>query len=583
MHEADGDLLAAAEAWQGLGDIQRAVAAWEKAGAFEPGARALSDAGEHGRAGELFERAKLLPEAAASMQNAGRPERAADLWLKAGDVRRAVTLYRKAGVEEKLLRCYRQLGDYESLGAHWESRGEVRRAVQEYARAFGGSEEARERLFSSLSREPTTTTTIRHAAVLSAALSRHREAAAFFRRAGLFGEAAQELEEERDFLGSAECLALDGRWLDAARTLEKSDLGAEGMTDAIQQMLRSHLSRNGEPDQRALQELQDEAAGLRDQGRLAPALARFFLLGDDAQAAELSLRLGLHEKAISWFLETGKPLTALKYARADGFSVSAGFVEELVRTCWVDSKPPAEDEPRMRELFAALLRIGLRGTDPASAREMVETWFDRAWDPDFSGKELPREAHDLLLEHPVPNVIIRALLPATGPGGSLSEEEKRFVAELARQGEEQGDPMLSACAAWVTDPAEFETVVAAMPAESRTACLLASSAARYREGVSVLMAGERIEEALLYCRLHRDPGLAARCAEECGALEEAARFHVEAGDLEAALRCCRAAGDEAGAARVLEKMGRWHDALSVWRTLGRDRDVARVIRKTGSG
>ena len=122
-------------------------------------------------------------------------------------------------------------------------------------------------------------------------------------------------------------------------------------------------------------------------------------------------------------------------------------------------------------------------------------------------------------------------------------------------------------------------MVAALPLTEENVAVLAASRARYRDGVEWLMRMGRIADAEMYCRIHRDPGLDARYAEERGARQSAARKYMEARDYEAALRCSLAVKDGRGAARAYERLGRVEEAIAIWKKLGSKRDVERLRKK----
>ena len=95
--EARGDIVAAAEAWRGAGNLERAAGLFEKKGLLPRAAALWSEAGRLDRAAQLYERAGDVPSAAVAWEAAGQRDKAAQLYRKIGDHERAAALFKGSG------------------------------------------------------------------------------------------------------------------------------------------------------------------------------------------------------------------------------------------------------------------------------------------------------------------------------------------------------------------------------------------------------------------------------------------------------------------------------------------------------
>jgi tetratricopeptide (TPR) repeat protein len=578
LHEERKEYAAAARAWDSLGETERGLVSWEKAGAYDKVGRALAAAGKYDRAAPLLEKARLPLEAAACYVRLGQAVKAADLYFRAGDVKHAATLYKKAGEEEKLLRCYRQLGDFQSVAEHLEARGDVRRAVEAFARYVEGSPERRDELIASIPKG-TTKKSARKAAIRRAALDQPQEAAPLFMRAGDLREAAREFEKAGDYAGLSACLEDDGRYRESAEAMEKADLESGAMVKEIEYLLYQHLAASEGRENAVAQELHAEAIRMKNEGRHLPALARFRLLHDDTAVVAIYRELGRFEEGIAYFIESENPAAALSLARSEGFSIPRAYVESLVRKVWVDSPIADAELSRMRELFVRLLDRGLQGVSLEEGRELVELFFRKAYGSHIPEELLSRGAQDLLIAWRAANVIIRILYINITLRDGLSPLMRDFVERVSAQAKDTADPGLEACAAYVERHDDFERTVASMQVSAVNATVLGLSDSRYRDGVLFLSDNGRFSEAEYCGRIHRDYALLAGCAEKAGELITAAGYYVNADDLDSALRCFQEAKDARGVARVYEKMGRFSEAIAIWEGLGHRKDVERVMKK----
>jgi tetratricopeptide (TPR) repeat protein len=239
-----------------------------------------------------------------------------------------------------------------------------------------------------------------------------------------------------------------------------------------------------------------------------------------------------------------------------------------------------------RATLLHLLEAAVRKLPADAARGRVEAFFERAYGRYPSAEGIPDAGLDLLLRTRSTTAIMSFLHHELA---LLREDDRRvlqFLERLARAAAESGDPGLGACHAYAKDLRErggpdegFEQAVARLPLSRATADVLGRSRLRYREAVDLLMQQGSVDGAELYCRVNRDPGLAAAWAEKRGDNKGAVRYYREARDLEGALRCARASGDQRQVARVLEWRGEFADALRIWKKLGRRKDVERLLRK----
>ena len=596
LHEAEGSFAKAAREWEEIGDGARALGCWEKAGAYDRVGRAYAASGDYGRAAALLEKAKLPLEAAACLVKLGQEAKAADLYFRAGDIKRAARLYKGAGNDEKLLRCYRQLGDERAIAEHFEARGDIRKAVAAFARFAGSSEANRAALLAAVPQVKSGRSALK-AALRYSALSMPDKAGPLFLRAGESALAALELDRAGDWRGLAACLEDMGHYLEAAHALEKSDLEHRALTEKLQSLLYAHVTREAPDDRKAAEALHAEARRMQSEGRLAPALARFRLLQDGERAREVFFQLGWHDDAVDFFLHTQSPAQALAYARTNGVSVSAGFLETLIGEYWEQRDRRPLREPEIVELFVTLLDRASSGTGwpsgtgspggPGSSdgspwsplARLADRFFLGAFGLFFPDESLTPAVLDLLAKYRLPNAISHVLRDSILTGQSPPKRILGWIQSLARIAEQTADADLAACALFIEDRAEFERRVASLGLTDRNVSLLALSRARYPEAVARLVQIGRSEEAGLACRLNKDYGLDAKYAEASGDMRDAARGYMEAGDYESALRCYRATGSNRGVARAYERMGRITDAIDLFESLGLTKDAERLRKK----
>jgi tetratricopeptide (TPR) repeat protein len=405
------------------------------------------------------------------------------------------------------------------------------------------------------------------------------KAGPLFLRAGQDAAAAQEMEKAGDFLGLSRCLSGMGRYFDAVRALEKTDMDPRRMTEELLRLLYLHFSADPVPDRKALEKLHAEAMHMKSDGRLAPALARFKLMEDDDNIKELHLRLGLHEEAIRYFTATSNAATALAYARSKGVAVSKAFIESFMQEHWTESRRGDEEKALLRELFFEMLDACFRDVPEPEPRRLLERFFAVAIGSSLNTDYLPDIVFDLVIRYRVPNLIITILRDNLEFKPSGLGRFRSFVDNLTRTAADTADRDLSACAAYAAGQQAFEKAIESLVLSDRNVVVIAMSRIRYRDAVAWLMAAGRIDQAELYCRINKDHGLAARYAEERGDLKPAARYFMEALDYEGALRCYRALKDQRGEARALERLGRIAEAIALWRKLGRRLDVSRLLKK----
>lgn len=590
LAESRGKLEEAALAWEALGETARADSLWRRAGAFDRLARSALAAGEHAKAAGLFERARMSRDAAAAWERAGELERAGDLWLRVGAHAEAARLYRRSGSTEKLLRCLRHLGNHREAALVLEKRGEIEKAVESFAAAASESEEARQRLESEVPPAKTKRSALK-AAIRLAALGRDAEAAPLFFRAGAADAAARRYERVGDHAGLARCHEMAGRWLEAARELGLApsiEQGEPRRAAAIQRLLFRHLAaarRQGKEEREAAALLRDAERQV-EQGNLVAALARFRLCGVVEEVADISRRLGWHEDAIDWMLSSGDTSAALRYARDGGFPVSMESFERLAGRHLGDRRRNVESRSDLHETLFSLLAAAAQPLPADELTQKVEAFFERAYGRFTPADRIPDVGLALLLQARASAAIVNILYFELQFRREPSRRVLEFGERLARTAAESRDPRIMACHACFQDlrtfggpGAGFEEAAALLPLARDTAAILGRSRRRYREAVDLLMADGAIEDAELYCRINRDPGLAASWAEKRGALKDAVKYFRDARDLDGALRCAQASSDQSVVARAREWRGEYAEALRIWRKLGRKADVARLLRK----
>jgi tetratricopeptide (TPR) repeat protein len=529
-------------------------------------------------------------EAAGAWERAGEFERAGDLRLRLGDHAEAARLFRRSGSEEKLLRCLRQLGDHREAALLLEKRGEIEKAVDAFAGAAAASEEARRRLESEVPAAKTRRSAMK-AAIRLAALGRDAEAAPLFLRGGAVDAAARRYERAGDRLGLARCHETAGRWLEAARELGMapgSDPDEPRRATAIQHLLYRHLqnARRQGREEREIAALLQEADRQVEQGNLVAALARFRLCGVVEAVADVSHKLGWHEDAIDWMLASGNSSAALSYARHGGFPVSPESFDRLLDSHLEEGQRSMKAYQESLATFLHLLAAATQPLPPENATQRVEAFFERAYGQFASADRIPDEGLALLLRARASTAIMNFLNYELQIAREPNRRVQEFGERLARTAEETRDLRLAACHAYFQDlrqfgrtAAGFEQAAARLPLARDSATILGLSQRRYREAVDLLMAAGATEEAERYCRMNRDPGLAAAWAEKRGDLHSAVRYYREARELDGALRCAQASADDRKVARVREWRGEFTEALRIWRKLGRKSDVARLLKK----
>ncbi len=577
--ESEGAWEAAARAWEELKEPQRALACWEKAGAFDKVGRALARAGDDERAAGFLEKAHLWLEAGMCLERVGRREQAADMYFRGGSYREAAKLYKKTASDEKLLRCLRKLDDQEAIGAYFEKKGDVRRAVEAYAQYASRSEDNRARLADSIPAVKTRTTALK-AAIRYAALGIPDKAGPLFLQAEELVVAAQELEKTGDYEALAQSHAARGRPLDAARVMERRGDDSETTVTLIQKYLFQHLSASMPNDKEAARSLSDEAHQMLKQGKLIPALARFRLLMDLENVREICLRLGRHEEALQYFLSSDKIEEARRYASAPGVTVSGVFVESYAHVQWMQHYQAGVEDKALIEVTFTMLAASVRGADSATARPLIERVFDQVYGAMITTFFIPPAALDMLITHRVANVIMGILGHNMFLRSSPPEDLLGLIERVNRGARETGDAGLAACAAFAAgDIAEFERRAAALALTDANAVVLGESRARYREAVAHLMANDWIDQAEAACFRQKDQALAGRYAEQRGEMPDAVRWYMDGHDYDSALRVARASGDERAAARAFEHLGRFDEAIAAWTRLGKPREVERLRKK----
>jgi len=466
-----------------------------------------------------------------------------------------------------------------AIAALLENMGDIRGAVDAYAQHAAGSDENRRQLEASIPAAKTRRTALRAAAMYSA-LGMPEKAAPLFVQAGERLAAAREMEKAGDFEGLAHSYAVLGRHLDAVRALERSGAKGPDTVVRLQDLLYRHLSELAPADEKAVRALQREAVLMEEQGKLIPALARFRLLQDGQKVRDISLRLGRHEEALRYFLNTDQLDEARRYAASPGIALSLEFVRSFVDARWGKS-PPADIENReLVEVVLLMFATSLHGADFTVARPLIEEVFDRIFGVLIDENLLPAAAFDMLIAYRVVNVImslwpfhVRSIIPASSRISGL-------INSLSRAASDTGDPDLAACAAFAAGDIEgFERLASGIELTDANAVLLAASSARCPEAVALLMARGRVGQAEMACRRHGDYARAGRYAEERGDMREAVRWFMDGRDYASALRCALSSGNKRAAARAYEHLGRFDEAIGMLTRLGKVREVERVRKK----
>jgi tetratricopeptide (TPR) repeat protein len=506
VHEEEGRFTAAAGEWEELGEEDRALEDWEKAGAFDRVGRVLAARGEHARAAKLLEKAGLFGEAADCLLKIGRDGQAGDLYFRGGDFRNAARCYRKAGDDEKELRCLRHIGDMRAVALFHQKRGETRKAIEAFAAHAGESEGHRAALLAMVPEVKTSRSAL-SAAIIYAALGMADRAGPLFLRAGEHALAARELEKAGDFRGLSDSYAAQGRFLEAARVLEKTDLPPAEMIEAVTPLLGEHLEHAEGNEETLIESLRAEAHRLLSDGHFAPAAARFGLLQDAEGALQAYRALGLHEQAIRLFLALESPRAAIRYARLPEAAFSAPFVAALVEELFA-SGPDLSDEG---SLFVDLVFLLLARCPEDSFADTRSFFMERTLNAMFGHfvplGRLTAASAEVLVRFRAVNAIMLSLRlrdDSTAPQLRLLREQ------LSRSAAETGSRDLAACAAFISDPEGFERIVDSLVLSPENVMVLGASRGRYGEAVAFLEASSRFDEADMICRLQGDERGAAR-------------------------------------------------------------------------
>jgi len=236
--------------------------------------------------------------------------------------------------------------------------------------------------------------------------------------------------------------------------------------------------------------------------------------------------------------------------------------------------------------MTALLAMVTEALPAEEATHAVESYFETTYGPRLFLDEVSDQGLALLLRYRASTAAMALLECELHFLREPSPRLREFAERLGREASQTRDPGLAACSAYYEDiqrhgrvGAGFEQAVASLPATAETVAILGRSRTRYTEAVDLLMAAGRVEDAERFCRIHRDPGLAAAWAERRKDFRAALRWFREAKDLDSAMRCARATGDGKLVARVYEWQEDFGEALRAWRQLGQHREVARLLRK----
>jgi tetratricopeptide (TPR) repeat protein len=362
--EARGNWREAAQGWERRGSTDPAAAAWEKAGDFEHLAGLWLAQGKLQKAAGAFDRAKLPLRAAECLEKLGRSAEAADRYFRAGEHARAASLYAKAGNYERLAACLFKMEEWRWLADLHERRGETAEAVAMLKRWLEGGAGRRRALEKELAALPAALPAAadsRHAAILRAALG-----------------------------GSAESLALAGRFLDAALAVEASALPDDERWNKAFEHLGRYLASPAGETLAARDALHDAAEAMLAGGRTREALARFRVLGDTEGECAAYLALDRDEEAIARFLETGAIGAVRRMMHERQLRLSAAFLRELVDTFASGGVFATEDGQELARLGADLLEHALPGLAKADAADLERRFDAVAHPPPSPGKSRRR-------------------------------------------------------------------------------------------------------------------------------------------------------------------------------------------------
>lgn len=290
--------------------------------------RALVDAGDFERAGDLMARAKFVEDAAELYARGGIHHKAARAFQQSGNDAQAIHFFKQAGETEQVARHYVKQGEHRSAaaeyvlaeefelaGEQYEIAGDHKRAAENFER--GGAPIRAAKLYDQAGEYARAAKL--YAQHFQAAWEKHggdlekigksrgaaKRAGDLWKEAGLVEEASRIYQKGGFLAEAATCLRTSGDYTRAAKMLR----------DAQQPLLAAKMLEEA-GDELEAAKVRAEAA-LED-GNLAEAAALFRSAGNIQRAAELYEEVEDWENAARLFEQTGA------YGRAAEFYVRAG-------------------------------------------------------------------------------------------------------------------------------------------------------------------------------------------------------------------------------------------------------------------
>ncbi len=568
----------AASGWQELEEPTEAARNWEKARNYSKLADYLFAQKDFPKAAERYLEAGDLARAAESLCRAKLWNKAADLYWRAGAWSDAAPLYKKLKNQDRLLDCYEKMGDHYAAALLYEKRKDLDKSIAAFRRFAEQDTKNRELL---LHQAQSYQRAALKAAVRYAALSLYEKSAPLFQARGMMDRARADYIACGNPLAAAECLAITGMHLEAAREMEALEFSEK--EERIQAELYSHVRRGWGYDQDRVQDLEREAERLLARGESRQALRRFRVLENTDGMLRALLRLKDDAEALLLLLEEDETVHVQHYIEARGLelevplTVLEGLISRLERSSgWFI---PDEEMKILIPLFTRSLSRQREATLPLLHRlfALRQPYF--GFDEEF-----PSELFSLLLEARNYNAIYEILHWHDDRMEKPPQFLLEFLNRLENAVNKSGDANLLACVLYLRNKAAFDALVAQLSVGPMNYKLVGASRRHYRRAVSWLLdrpqlSREELDQAAFICRIHRNFAQAAEICEQRGLLAEAAKDYRDGGLFEQALACYRKLGDEPNQARIYEKLGDWDKALEIWQRRGRTRDVQRVLKR----
>ncbi len=572
LYEQQGEFDRAAEEWLRRKEITKALENWRKAGNHQRLGEYLAANKKYPEAAEAFAAGRLYRQAAVLFKKLKKLDRAADLFYQAGNWAEAAAMYKRLKNQARLLECYVKGGDdYQTALLH-EKNGDLAAAMEAFTRfARTGKEQAA--LMEKEKSQAVLKNNLLKAAVRSFALGQYEESAAFFFKKRFYNLAAPQYQALGNHESAADCFYNLGDYYQAALEIEQSQLPDKWEQAA--EFLSFHLGEGRQETRKELKLLQEGEQFLKE-GSPDRALVRFKAVNAPDLVREAYRKTGRDEEALDYFLRGNRLEEAGRYVKeAAGPKITLPFLQALLHK-YLETDNHYRLRTEAQVFIAELLTRLLEKGNKEEWRPGVEQFISSL---PFWGSSLPGPVLNFLLQTRNYNGIFEAVREGTLFAKSISQNLKKFIAELKRLAAREKDPALLACYQFYQDKDAFETSLDRIEMTGWNYRLFGESPRHYRQAVEFLLGERKTEEAVHLARRHRNLQLAGHILEETKFYSEAGRTYRDGGHNEEALRCFKAIGDEAGEARVYERMNRLEEALGIWKKRGNLREAARLQKK----